>query len=71
MNQFAKISPSVTLLGEILKQDDNGKFTIKSGVYLKRNECGICADDFSIICMYDNGNKLVPVIYPNNQYGCF
>lgn len=61
MNQFAKISPTVTLLGEILKQDENGDFTIKSGIYLKRNECGICADDFSLICMWDNGRDLIPV----------
>lgn len=69
MNQFAKISPLVTSSGELLKQDPNGDFTLHTGTYLKRNECGICVEDLAIICMYDKGKgNLTPIRLTGKEF---
>lgn len=68
MNQFAKISPVVTMYGELLKQDASGNFTIPSGAFLKRNEIGICVDGKSIICMVQDEGRLIPINLSGTNY---
>ena len=67
VNQFAKISPVVNSMGELLEKNESGKYT-KTTITLKENETGICIDDNSILVMFKGKPvKLSGGLYENRE----